>query len=462
VRRLNMPLFSSSLVMSLLILMAVACGSAAQPSPTATQAPVGTPEVTQAATDTPAPTQTEADTPTPTQAMVSTPAPTQAPGGTSASPVKIGTILAFTGDLGNFGPPMRNGADVAVEQINKGGGVLGRPLEIVHRDSGTSSQVSIEAARALINVEGVNAIVGPLGSSTTQSVAQAVTIPNQIVQISPSATSPALTVMEDNDFLFRTTVSDATQGVVLARLAREQGFNTASALYINNAYGEGLANVFKENFESEGGRVIALVPQESGQPSYVSELSRATEDNPDVLVAIGYPESAGVYLREAVEGHFADRFMFVDGTKNQEMFETLGAEPFEGSFGTAPGAPESYARSTFEALYEEKFGELPTNPFIGETFDAVALIALAIEKAGKNDGPPIRDALREVANPPGEMVGPGDLPRALELIRDSQDVDYEGVAGSQNIDENGDVPNTIEIWNIAGGKIVSTGRFESP
>lgn len=427
------------LVMPLLVLAAVACGSAAQPGSNETvAAPTSTPE------------------------LVSTAVPTQASVNMPTEPVKIGTILAFTGDLANFGPPMRNGADVAVEEINKGGGVLGQPLEIVHRDSGTSSQVAIEAARALINVDGVKAIVGPLGSGTTQAVAQAVAIPGQVVEISPSATSPALTVMEDNDFLFRTTVSDAAQGVVLAKLAREQGFSTASALYINNAYGEGLANVFKENFEREGGRVLELVPQESGQPSYISELQRATKDHPDVLVAVSYPESAGVYLREAIEGKFADRFMFVDGTKNQDMFDTLGAEQFEGSFGTAPGAPDSDAKSTFEGLYQTKFGELPTNPFIGETFDAVALIALATEKAGKNEGPAIRDALREVANPPGEVVGPGDLPHALELIRNGQDINYEGVAGSQDIDENGDVSNTIEIWKIEGGKIVSTGRFEPP
>lgn len=357
---------------------------------------------------------------------------------------------------------MRNGADVAAEQINHGGGLLGQPLEILHRDSGTSSQVAVEAARALINIDGVQAIVGPLGSGTTQAVAQAVTIPGRTVQISPSATSPALTVMADDDFLFRTTVSDAAQGVVLARLAREQGFASASALYINNAYGEGLADVFKENFESQGGRVLDLVPQESGQPSYVSELQRATRYRPDVLVAIGYPESAGVYLREALEGRFADQFLFVDGTKSQDMFDTLGPEQFEGSFGTAPGAPGSDAKSTFEGLYETKFGQLPTNPFIGETFDAVALIALAIEKAGKNEGPAIRDALREVANPPGEPVGPADLARGLELIRAGQDIDYEGVAGSQNIDQNGDVSNTIEIWKMEGGQIVSTGRFESP
>jgi ABC-type branched-subunit amino acid transport system substrate-binding protein len=268
--------------------------------------------------------------------------------------------------------------------------------------------------------------------------------------------------MEDDDFVFRTTVSDAAQGVILARLARELGYESAAALYVNNAYGEGLANVFKTNFESEGGTVMALVPQEPGQPSYQSELDSATEGDPDVLVAIGYPESAGVYLREAIEGGFIDTFMFVDGTKNQEMFDTLGVASFESYYGTAPGTPESDASAQFRDLYEAKYAELPTNPFIGETFDAVAIIALAIEKAGSDEGPAIRDALRFVANAPGEKVGPGDLGRALELIRNGDDIDYEGVAGSQNFDDNGDVLNTIEIWKIENGEITSTGRFEIP
>ena len=377
-------------------------------------------------------------------------------------PVQIGAILAFTGDLASFGPPMRNGADLAAELVNAAGGVLDRPVRAAHKDSGTNPQVAIEAARTLININGAHAIVGALSSGITQAVAESLTVPNQVVLMSPASTSPALTVMDDDDFLFRTAVSDAAQGVVLARLAKEQGFNSASALYVNNAYGEGLANVFKEHFEKEGGKVVALVPQESGQPSYVSELRRATKGSPEVLVAIGYPESAGVYLREALEGQYADQFLFVDGTKNQDMLNRLGANQFEGMFGTAPGTPESDASRIFRKLYEERFGQLPTNPFIGETFDAFVLLAFAIEKAGLNEGPAIRDALREVANPPGEKVGPGDVRRALELIRNGEDIDYEGVAGSQNIDANGDVSNAIEIWRIEGGQITSTGRFESP
>jgi len=377
-------------------------------------------------------------------------------------PVKIGTLLDYTGDLATYGPPMRNGADLAAELINDAGGLLDRPVRAVHKDSGTSPQVASDAARALITAHDVGAIVGSLSSGVTVAVANSVTIPSQVVLMSPASTSAALTAVADNDFLFRSTVSDEAQGAVLGPLAKELGYNSASALYVNNAYGEGLADEFKKSFEKAGGTIKALVPQESGQPSYVSELSRATEGNPDVLLAISYPESAGVYLREALEGGYIDTFLFVDGTKAQTMFDDLGASQFEGLHGTAPGAPESDASKVFKQLFEERFGQLPTNPFIGETFDAFVLLALAIEKAGETDGPSIRDALRDVANAPGEKVGPGDIKRALELIEDGKDIDYEGVAGSQEIDANGNVLNTIEIWKIENGQITSTGRFESP
>ena len=397
--------------------------------------------------------------PTPEPAVIPTPPMMMEPSG---DPVKIGSVLDFTGDLGAYGKPMRNAVDIAAELINDAGGVLGSPVRAVHKDGGTSAQIATDAANALVKTDGVPVIVGPLGSGFTIAVAQAVTIPNEVVQISPSATSPALSILEDSDFLYRTAVSDAAQGVVLARLARELGYETAGLLYVNNAYGEGLARVFTESFEEAGGSVTASVPQEPDQPSYVSELENATEGDPDVLVAMSYPVSAGVYLREAIEGDYIDAFMFVDGTKSQDMFDTLGAEDFEGFYGTAPGAQESDSTAVFRILYEERFGELPTDPFLGETFDAFAIAALAIEKAGEYSGPAVRDAMREVANAPGIKVGPGDFAKALDLIRRGEDIDYEGVAGSQNFDENGDVLNTIEIWKIENGLITSTGRFETP
>lgn len=376
-------------------------------------------------------------------------------------PVKIGTILAYTGPLAAYGPPVRNGAELAATLLNAAGGVLdGRPVEAVHKDSGSAPQTAIEAARALVNVDGVGSIVGPMGSGVTLAVAEAVTVPSSVVIVSPSATSPALTVLEDNDFLFRTTAGDNDQGIVLAQLARES-YGTASALYVNNPYGEGLANIFKERFEAAGGQVMELVPVEEEQTSYISELRRATEGDPEVLLAITYPASAQVYIREALEGGFIDTFMFVDGTKSQEMFDALNNSQLDGLLGTAPGT-DSMAKDVFTGLYEQRFGQLPENPFIAEAFDAFVLLGLAIEQAGSEEGADIKEALRKVANAPGEVVGPGDLERALQLIRDGQDINYEGAAGNQDMNETGDVFGSFEIWTVKDGQIASTGRYETP
>lgn len=376
-------------------------------------------------------------------------------------PVKIGTILAYTGPLAAYGPPVRNGAELAATLLNAAGGVLeGRPVEAVHKDSGSAPQTAIEAARALVNVDGVGSIVGPMASGVTLAVAEAVTVPSSVVIVSPSATSPALTVLEDNDFLFRTTAGDNDQGIVLAELARES-YGTASALYVNNPYGEGLANIFKERFEAAGGQVLELVPVEEEQTTYISELRRATEGDPEVLLAITYPASAQVYIREALEGDFIDTFMFVDGTKSQEMFDALNNSQLDGLLGTAPGT-DSRAKDVFTGLYEQRFGQLPENPFIAEAFDAFVLLGLAIELAGSEEGADIKDALRAVANAPGEVVGPGDLERALQLIRDGQDINYEGAAGNQDMNETGDVFGSFEIWTVKDGQIASTGRYETP
>lgn len=382
-----------------------------------------------------------------------------------AVPLKIGQLNSFTGDLSDFGTVHRNSAALAADHINQAGGVQGTVVTIVARDTATNPVQGVDAARALVNIEQVVAIVGALASGVTMPVAESVTGPAGILQISAASTSPAITVLADNDFLFRTTVSDAAQGVVLGRLARELGYNTASALYINNAYGEGLAQQFKQTFEAEGGMVQELVPHEGVQPSYASELSKATAGNPDVLIAISYPESAEVYLREALEGAYIDTFLFVDGTKSPDMNEAVGVAKLEGTFGTAPGAPVGDARINFDNAYTAAFAAEPPLPFMAETYDAVVLIALAAEKAGTTtDSALIRDALRDIANPPGEIVGPGveSLRRALELIRDGKDINYEGAGGSQDFDANGDVVSTIEIWKIEGGKIVSTGRYELP
>lgn len=364
-------------------------------------------------------------------------------------PLKIGILVAFTGDLSDYGPGIAGGSELAVKEINAAGGVLGQPIELAQGDTGTDPSQGVTEATRLINIEGVHAIVGALSSGVTLAVAESVTGPNNILQISPASTSPAVTVAEDNDFLFRTTVSDEAQGVALAALAQDLGLTSVCTMYINNPYGQGLSEVFAETFEAAGGSVPAQVPHESEQTTYASELAECTADGPDALAALAYPESAGLFLREAVEGELVEQYIFCDGTKAPEMFEQLGWDIFDGAFGTAPGGPTP-AGPHFDTAYEAEYGETPPLPFMRESYDAVYAIALAAEAAGSTDPTAIRDALRDVANPPGETVGPGieGFEAALELIADGADINYEGAAGSVDFDDNGDVIGTIEVWRV--------------
>ena len=382
------------------------------------------------------------------------------------SPLILGHLNAFTGSLSYFGPTHRNAAALAADHVNLAGGIQGASVVIRSRDTAVSPVQGVDAARALVEVENAVAIVGSLASGVTLPVAESVTIPNGVLQVTGASTSPAITVLEDDDFLFRTAASDAAQGVVLARLAIEEGYESAGILYINNAYGEGLADQFTATFEELGGSVAAAIPHEDSQPTFASELEKATEADPDVLIAMSYPGQAEIYLRESLEGGYADNFLFVDATKAPEMMEVVGWDALEGSLGTAQGSPESPQLQVFNDSYADAFGgQGPEHPFTAETYDAAVLIALAAAKAGTTtDSAAIRDALRDVANAPGEIVGPGveGIGKALALIAEGKDINYEGAAGSVDFDENGDVVGYIEIWKVEAGEIQSTGRFELP
>lgn len=376
-------------------------------------------------------------------------------GAQDAEGLKIGTLFPFTGDLSDFGPNFFNAAELAVNQINEAGGVNGAPVELIRGDTATSPQQAVEEARRLIDIEGVDALVGPAGSGEALPTVESVTGPAGVVVVSPSATSPALTVANDNDTFFRTTISDAAQGVVMADLARERGYDSACVLYVNNAYGQGLSDAFAARFAAEGGTITAQVPHEQEQASYASELAACTEGDPDVLIGASYPESGGVYLRELVESGATPALILSDGLRSPQMFEELGADVFEGTLGTSAGSAESAASDAFVVAYEENYGELPPTPYLREVYDAVYLIALAAEAADSNEPTAIRDALRGVAAG-GDAIAPGaeGFASAIEALGAGGDINYEGAAGAVDFDEAGDVSKgTIAIWQVSGGTI---------
>ncbi len=374
--------------------------------------------------------------------------PVAAPAG---EPLKIGFLADFSGPLAEFGPVIQTGVELALKHINEGGGIGGLPVEFVTGDTQVDTVQGVEEARRLVEVEGVHAIVGPLSSTVTIAVAESVTGPGRVPTISPSATSPAVSAAADNGFLFRSTISDAAQGVVLARLAVGEGYDNVGVIFRNDAYGQGLADAFEAAFAGS----VRAVSIEGGATSYLSELQAAAAGDARVLVAIGFPEEALIFIREALENSIFEEFLFVDGTKSQDLIDGIGADFLNGFKGTAPGAgPESDATQAWDAAYIGEFGELPTRPFVREAYDATVAIALAAEFAGSTDGAAIRDALPLVAAPGGDRFIPGaaGIAAALAAVTSGSAVNYEGAATTLDWNAVGDVTTGfIEIWQYVDG-----------
>jgi branched-chain amino acid transport system substrate-binding protein len=384
--------------------------------------------------------------------------------------VKMGGLVPLTGALSEFGKAFRNAGDLAAKQLNE----AGFPIELKFGDTETSAIPGVEAARTLVEVERVQVLIGAAASGVTLPIAESVAIPAQIPQISNASTSPLLSVLpadEGKDFLFRTCPSDALQGVILGKLAADEGYKRASVFYINNAYGQGLMERFREAFEHRGGKVVACVPHdEKPAPTYVSELRRVMKAQPDVMLALGYPGQATVYLKEFFEAGYnrSTDLLFCDGTRSVEIPKALGAQYLSGFLGTAPGSVGGESLDKFQADYKAEYGELPPLPFMSNFYDAVIVAGLAAAacdaKGMEITRINVRDMLRVVANPPGETVTAGveGIKKALELIKAGKDVNYEGAAGSVDFDKNGDVATPIEIWKyVEKYPYVETVRIET-
>jgi len=371
--------------------------------------------------------------------------------------IKVGTLFCYTGPLKEFGPNIRNGAVLAAKQL----GEAGFKINLIHEDTETSPIAATDAAKKLVEINRVVAIVGPMTSPGTVAVAESVTCPRGVPIISPSATSPLISVLpadKGKDFVFRTCPSDALQGVVSGMFASRR-YKTASIIYVNNPYGQGLAETFTRSFEKRRGKVLATVPHdEKPAESYTAELRKALKGNPDVLCAFSWAGNAKIFLKEAVEFFKYKSFLFCDGTRSEDIVKAVGARILEGRFGTVPASAVGESNLIFATDYKDQFGKLPPLPFITNAYDAVAVIGLAAYSAEVNGLPVtsknIRDQLRKVACPPGQIIKSGEFKKAFDLLKGGKDINYEGAAGSNDFDENGDVVTPIEIWKYSQGNIV--------
>jgi branched-chain amino acid transport system substrate-binding protein len=342
--------------------------------------------------------------------------------------IKMGIILGFTGPIESLTPAMAASAELAFKEASDSGSLLGgSTISVVRADSTCVDSAAATAAAEGVISQGVAAIMGADCSGVTGAIATNVAVPNGVVMISPSATSPGLTTLDDKGFFFRTAPSDARGGQILAEITKDRGIDSVAITYTNNDYGKGLADVYEASVKALGITVTSVSAHEDGKADYSSEAATLAAGGGDALAVIGYLDQGGKGVIEAsLDAGSFDTFILSDGMIGQSIVDAIG-DDLNKSFGSLPGSTGKGAGVFADVA---KAGGIDSSgPYTGESYDAAALIVLAMQAGESADRASIAKNVMGVANAPGTKIYPGELKKGLDLLAQGKQIDYEGATG---------------------------------
>ena len=369
--------------------------------------------------------------------------------------VKVGIILGFTGPIESLTPDMASGAELAFKEASDSGNFLdGSTISALRKDSTcVDSAAAVTGAEELV-AEGIVAIMGADCSGVTGAILSNVGVPNGLVMISPSATSPGLTSSEDNGLFFRTAPSDARGGQVLADVIKDKGLSSVAITYVNTDYGKGLLEVFTAALNERGINITTASSHEDGKADYSSEVGVLASAGGDALVVIGYlDQGGGGIVQSSLDSGAFDTFVLSDGMIGDSLTATFG-DDLNGSFGSMPGSLGE--DSKMFASYAEANGVNPS-VYVGESYDAAALLILAMQAGGSSDKSSIAKNVMSVANEPGAKIKAGELDKALKLLANGKQVNYQGATGVEFTDA-GDAFGSFIEKGIEGGSFVDVAQ----
>ncbi len=368
-----------------------------------------------------------------------------------AEEVKIGIIYGFTGPIESLTGSMAAASEAAIAEVNASGLFMdGSTVSAVRADSTCiDAAAATAAAERLVTSDKVAGILGGDCSGVTGAVLQNVARPNGVVMISPSATSPALSTAEDDGLFFRTAPSDARQGEVMAEVLMVRGVKKVALTFTNNDYGKGLAEAFKASFEKAGGAVTLSAAHEDGKADYSAEVGALAAAGGDLLVVAGYVDQGGKGMIQAALDSGAFKIFYLpDGMYGDSLIAAIG-KPLEGSYGSVPGIDNDGSKKFLELAKAGGFDG--TSSFAPESYDAAALIMLAMQAAKSSKSADIKAKITEIANGPGEKILPGELAKGLELLAAGTAIDYEG-ATAVNLVGAGESKGNYRIYTVKDGK----------
>ncbi|MBP9184590.1 MAG: ABC transporter substrate-binding protein [Fuscovulum sp.] len=354
-------------------------------------------------------------------------------GAASAEDVKLGILIGFTGPIESLTGHMAAAAELAMAEVNASGKSAHNFIPVRGDDTCTDAAAATAAAERAITAEGVKGIIGGDCSGVTRAMLTNVAMPNGIVMISPSATSPALTTDPDDGLFFRTAPSDAREGEVMADVLMEKGVKSIALTYSNSDYGKGLAESIAAAFTSRGGVVTINAAHDDGKADYSAEVAALAAAGGDLLVVAGYLDQGGKgIIQSSLDTGAFTTFGLPGGMVGDNLPKAIGPG-LDGSYGQ-----HASSDAAGNAVLVETAKALPTpfdasSAYAAESYDAAALIMLAMHAAGSTDSKVYKDKVMDVANAPGEKILPGELGKALELIAAGTDIDYDGATGVELI-----------------------------
>jgi branched-chain amino acid transport system substrate-binding protein len=360
-------------------------------------------------------------------------------GGSSASSpqdgvLKVGTVLPQTGSLSFLGPPEFAGVNLAAQQINDAGGVLGKDVEVFEGDSGdTSTNIASTTADQMIS-RGSDVIIGAASSSVSLSIIDKVSGAG-VLQISPANTSTELSTYDDNGLYWRTAPADFFQGQVLAETVASAGKSKPAVVVLQDSYGESLADSFQGNFEAGGGTLAAEpIYYDPKAATFDAEVGQAKAAQPDSIVLIGFEESKKIIqelIKQQIGPDKTDLFL-VDGNLSNTLAKGLPSGIMEGTIGTLPGRGDEKA---FQQELLEIDPDLTDFSYANEAYDAVVLSALGAIAANSDTGTAIASKLVEVSSGGKKCT---TFKKCADLLAKGTDIDYDGRSGPTDFKDNGD------------------------
>ncbi len=386
--------------------------------------------------------------------------------------IKIGGIFPITSEgLAVWSQSVIYGAQLAVDEINEKGLVLGKEIELIVGDGAGVSETAVSVCKDLI-AQGCVGIIGPVSSTRTIAVAEEVCIPQKIPLISPSATSSLITDLIDYNMIWRTAPSDAFQGEAAANYAYNNlNKRTAAILYVKGAYGEGLANKFEDRFESLGGSVIKSVGFDDlnnyEDYSFKEVVELLFIDSPELIYLVTFVNS-GTIVATTIEANidlsYSPVFLGCDGNYHADFLPPNSpSSVVEGMVGFISASPTNNPNNIkFGENYKTRYGVEPSAAAAMNIYDAVYLLVYAMLEAGSTDGTDIVSQLGKVSAY-GSIININEFDLASTKIAASEDIDYNGASGDVDMDKNGDVTSgTYIIWKIENSVFVQDSIISYP